>query len=552
MNNQEEDYPSAVKQCVENMPLMTKSLSPFTTILLAGLATSLGVGPGLTALAVPSMRPTPTPQVMPVLYDQDRFFATPVTLAGQKLTFLIDSGGGLSIQQDTVNRLVLTESKLHVDGQDFQAVTLPPLRPQASIPPPTSNGAPFPLLVQPRDDSPAGFITRNIDGLLGQAWLRDRVWTFDYPNRRLLLRSSGDLPPHTPQHTVRLGFQTNAAGKRQTNYPRVEVVVAGRKLDLLLDTGATTNLTPAALREVNDGRPSVRATSFIVQDVFDQWHAQHPEWRIVNQAEGETGEAMIKVPFVTVAGYTVGPVWFTRRSNSAFHDYMSQFMDKQIDGSLGGDALRHFRMTLDYPNAVAVFEEPIVHSMTSAVAPVSAQDTAKLPLNSVLRAELLAMVKSDQDVRQRSIDKPKDPAIDAEMRAIDTRDTARMKQIVAQYGWPSERLVGVDGADAAWALVQHADADPAFQAKCLPLIQAAADRGEASKQDLALLTDRVLLSEGKEQVYGTQFTWRTGKVEPRPLADPAHVDERRKAMGMMPLEEYREMLIKFYKLQDKK
>jgi len=333
-----------------------QTLLCFTSLSVAYLAV-----PGLAAPAALQEHHPPPPHVMPTRYDQDRFFATPVTLAGQKLTFLIDSGGGLSIQQDTVNRLGLTKNKLHVDGQDFQAVALPPFRPQASIPSPTFNTGLFPLPVLPRDDSPMGFITRGMDGVLGQAWLRERVWTFDYPGRRLLLRSPGDLPPQTPQHTVRLGFQSNAAGGREANYSRIQMAVEGKTFDMLLDTGATTDLTPAALRGVNDGRPSVRATSFIVADVFDRWHARHPGWRVIEHAEGWSGAAMIEVPLVTVAGFAVGPVWFTRRPNAAFHEYMSQFMDKQIDRSLGGDALRHFRVTLDYPNAIAVFEEPPTH-----------------------------------------------------------------------------------------------------------------------------------------------------------------------------------------------
>ena len=172
------------------------------------------------------------------------------------------------------------------------------------------------------------------------------------------------------------------------------------------------------------------------------------------------------------------------------------------------------------------------------------------PSNPKLRSELLAMAKQDQDLREKWINAPKNPKIDAEVKAVDTKNTARMKQIVTQYGWPSQNLVGKDGADAAWLLVQHADADPAFQAHCLPLMQEAAEHGEASKESLALLTDRVLLAQGKKQVYGSQFTWKTGKVEPLPLEDPAHVDERRKSMGMMPLAEYKEMLIKAYKLEE--
>jgi hypothetical protein len=33
-------------------------------------------------------------------------------------------------------------------------------------------------------------------------------------------------------------------------------------------------------------------------------------------------------------------------------------MDKPISASIGGNFFRHFRVTLDYPRAVAYFEKP--------------------------------------------------------------------------------------------------------------------------------------------------------------------------------------------------
>jgi hypothetical protein len=36
---------------------------------------------------------------------------------------------------------------------------------------------------------------------------------------------------------------------------------------------------------------------------------------------------------------------------------MSQWMDKRIEGALGGNALHHFRVSVDYPRALAVFEK---------------------------------------------------------------------------------------------------------------------------------------------------------------------------------------------------
>lgn len=55
-------------------------------------------------------------------------------------------------------------------------------------------------------------------------------------------------------------------------------------------------------------------------------------------------------------------------------------------------------------------------------------------------------------------------------------------------------------------------------------------------QDLAYLTDRVLLAEGQPQEYGTQV--RDGR--PRELRAPESVDERRAAVGLEPLAAYLE------------
>ena len=64
---------------------------------------------------------------------------------------------------------------------------------------------------------------------------------------------------------------------------------------------------------------------------------------------------MIEVPEVEVAGWKVGPVWFTRRVPWNFK-WMSSYMDRPISASIGGSFLSYFRVTLDYPKSVAYFE----------------------------------------------------------------------------------------------------------------------------------------------------------------------------------------------------
>jgi hypothetical protein len=174
-----------------------------------------------------------------------------------------------------------------------------------------------------------------------------------------------------------------------------------------------------------------------------------------------------------------------------------------------------------------------------------------------LRKELLAMMKEDQKVRTAVVkeltekgasmldNKPiTDPAVlkvvqetSRKMATVDKKNRTRLKAILAKYGWPGKTLVGKDGAHAAWLLVQHADLDLAFQKKCLKLMKAA-PRGEVEPQDVAYLTDRVLVGEKKKQKYGTQFEAHKGVLKPRPIEDVANVDKRRAEVGLPPLAEY--------------
>lgn len=157
-----------------------------------------------------------------------------------------------------------------------------------------------------------------------------------------------------------------------------------------------------------------------------------------------------------------------------------------------------------------------------------------------LRQELLRRSEKDQKAR---VEVPADPAkitraLVKRIQSVDKANTAWLKRVVQQYGWPGESLVGKDGASAAWLLVQHADLDPDFQKQCLKLMGKAVQAGEASGQDYAYLTDRVRTKEGQPQVYGTQLKFADGKYVPLPIEDEANVDKRRAAVGLPPLAEY--------------
>jgi hypothetical protein len=160
--------------------------------------------------------------------------------------------------------------------------------------------------------------------------------------------------------------------------------------------------------------------------------------------------------------------------------------------------------------------------------------------SEVLRQELLGMRERDQKVREGfSITMSEETM--AAIMAVDGEHLGRLKEIVRQYGWPGKSLVGADGAEAAWLLVQHAPSP--FMKHCLSLLEDAVEAGESEAKHYAYLYDRVQVQDGNLQRYGTQYKFTpAGVLEREPLSDPESVDQRRAALGLPTMEEYEAIL----------
>ncbi|WP_215240305.1 hypothetical protein [Dyadobacter helix] len=77
-------------------------------------------------------------------------------------------------------------------------------------------------------------------------------------------------------------------------------------------------------------------------------------------------------------------------------------------------------------------------------------------------------------------------------------------------------------------------------------------KGNVSSKYYAYLYDRVQRNNQEEQLYGTQpsddktgnlFDSNDGIILPTHLADPKHVDEQRKQVGLEPLGKYYEAIL---------
>lgn len=161
-------------------------------------------------------------------------------------------------------------------------------------------------------------------------------------------------------------------------------------------------------------------------------------------------------------------------------------------------------------------------------------------MNEELRDELCLMQHEDQKVLQELVDSGELGMVEyhPRIRAVHERNNARIKQIVKQYGWPGISLVGKEGAEAAWLIVQHAVLDTEFMEICLELLAEAAKNGEAEGMHFAYLQDRVLTMSGRPQIYGTQHDVdEHGIAFPLPIEKPSEVDCLRREMGLGTLTE---------------
>ncbi len=169
--------------------------------------------------------------------------------------------------------------------------------------------------------------------------------------------------------------------------------------------------------------------------------------------------------------------------------------------------------------------------------------SAGLAQNTSLRAELERIHDLDQRDRENVGSYPsgaqKDSVI-AHMALQDSLDLVRVAAIIDSTGWLGEKEIGHIANQALFLVIQHADAKPELQAKYLPLMRDAVADGNARSYELALLEDRVAVNHGRPQIYGSQIGWKDGKGFVKPMDDEEHVNERRKAVGLEPLEKYAE------------
>ena len=115
-------------------------------------------------------------------------------------------------------------------------------------------------------------------------------------------------------------------------------------------------------------------------------------------------------------------------------------------------------------------------------------------------------------------------------------NTQRLLELLDKYGWPTATEVTEYAAAGAAMIINHTDYE--LRAKYFPMLEQAFKQGEAQPLRYAKMRDRLLVEEGKKQLYGTQWKFENSGRVPHPIEEPEYVDKRRAEIGLGPLDVY--------------
>lgn len=155
-----------------------------------------------------------------------------------------------------------------------------------------------------------------------------------------------------------------------------------------------------------------------------------------------------------------------------------------------------------------------------------------------LRQKLLSLQERDLATRRRLLrDGSLFDGYHPEMEAVHCDHARQLDRILDEHGWPGISRVGEAGEAAAWMIAQHAISMPALQHKSLACLAEAVSRGDAPAWHQAFLQDRILANQEKPQLYGAIWDWdENGELSTR-VDDWSRANERRRRLGLPPLEE---------------
>lgn len=169
--------------------------------------------------------------------------------------------------------------------------------------------------------------------------------------------------------------------------------------------------------------------------------------------------------------------------------------------------------------------------------PRNPYDSVQTVLEKVMRTDQSIRLYFDSLQKKPNTKQAQLTSLIDSMNRIDAFNLIQVRQSLDTYGWLSIDDIGERANLAQFLVIQHADS--LTQLTYLPMMRQAVKNGKAQASQLALLEDRILVRQGKPQLYGSQLhSNEKGKYVFYPIQDEANVNQRRATMGLGTLEQY--------------
>ena len=171
--------------------------------------------------------------------------------------------------------------------------------------------------------------------------------------------------------------------------------------------------------------------------------------------------------------------------------------------------------------------------------------------NEIVKKLLIEMYISDQESRGADMTKFRTKynislSNASESKNTDIENTNKLKEIINSYGFPTLKMVGIDGMEAIFYLLQHSNSDIKWMESQLVNVEQSVNNGDMNNSDLAYLTDRIMTLKNNTQLYGTQFLnidFQNNSIQWIPIEDNLNLNIRRKKMNLMPIELYSDLIL---------
>lgn len=148
--------------------------------------------------------------------------------------------------------------------------------------------------------------------------------------------------------------------------------------------------------------------------------------------------------------------------------------------------------------------------------------------DQALRGRYIKVLQAEY--RNKNFDQKEKDKLEIKISDTDEANQRALEHLLSQCGWPG-MLDKKRAAFSAFLIIQHAPLD--YQLKHFEMVKAANGRGEIPNDKFVWLVDRILVKQGKPQLYGTEFAYGSNKLAP--IMDPKNLNARRKKMGLSPI-----------------